>query len=278
MFLDQTYCVDSCDSTRQEETSDSACSSSSASPPNGESEESSKLIQLKRAVDIGGRLCDMIREDGGLTDFGEDSGTESDVEDILGDRMVDCGAPVQFLSIDFCDSSSDEERDSSTGVNSALYGSFTDLHRLTDQSMMEQKNNCSYYDLSSDEEPDEPEDMEIIVTDDEVTDMVVVQSIRQNKTPNASLTPLGREKRRISRQVRYSDTSLQMRRCWRGSKTRQVKILPTLQEVSKENSFDDSLPSEQSQKGAVDFISITNSTCDVGSPWQEFPKRVNRCD
>ena len=37
--------------------------------------------------------------------------------------------------------------------------------------------------------------MEIIVTDDEVTDMVVVQSIRQNKTPNASLTPLGREKR-----------------------------------------------------------------------------------
>ena len=61
------------------------------------------------------------------------------------------GAPVQFLSIDFCDSSSDEERDSSTGVNSALYGSFTDLHRLTDQSMMEQKNNCSYSDLSSDE-------------------------------------------------------------------------------------------------------------------------------
>ena len=49
------------------------------------------MIQLKRAVDIGGRLCDMIREDGGLTDFGEDSGTESDVEDILGDRMVDCG-------------------------------------------------------------------------------------------------------------------------------------------------------------------------------------------
>ena len=33
------------------------------------------------------------------------------------------------------------------------------------------------------------------MTDEEVTDVVVVQSIRQNKTPNASLTPLGREKR-----------------------------------------------------------------------------------